>query len=1095
MGLRARTLDERLAALDEGPEGAGAALPGLDPGRPDALALWARAFSRGDREALRRRLAWDGLTEERVRLALGRPDGAGGSSPPRWAVDLANAFARFPLDPDEAAGRTPIAEFETAAGASPPPFAELWVPLVRAARARLERSSPGWTGLVQPTARRQRERHLLERLAAYAAMSAYQRFERFRERETGSVAPPPDPEARNGDRLYRVFVADMHGGQLARFLVDFPVLARHLQLLADTWVEATAELLERLALDLPAIRDTMGLEGPPGRVREVTSGLSDRHHRGRQVVGLTFESGLRLVYKPRPVAVEQAFADLVEWIGRCGLASPPATPRCVARPGHAWVEHVANVECASPEAVGRHYRQAGALLCLAWLLGGSDLHVENVIAGPDGPVLVDLETLLQPRLADASGNGTPRPAMARAADRVKASALATGLVGFFQLDPDGRVVDIGGFSGRGGYLVTSAARCFRHPNRDGMHLDSEPVHARPEQNLPLLDGRPVTPHERSDDVLEGFEDAYQVLVAHRSALVASGGPLDRFAGTRSRVVVRPSNRYALLQYVLAGPTYQRGGLARSLMIDALNSGARSASSRPTLWPLAAEERQALERLDIPYVSIPVDQTGLVAADGEVISGHFDRSGLQCARDRLARMSAGDLRDQLELLRSALAPTRAPGHVSVHERVAATGEAAAEPVLPPPLPAHLLEATAFALADEISERAIRGDDGSATWIAPSFLRREGRDDHGAPYYLYGGAVGVALFLAAASKARPQGGYAELCRSACHPLEAILASRDLDLLLANEGPGACNGLGGIVYALVWIGELLGEPRFLDLAARVAAQITPQRVDADERLDVEGGVAGAILGLLALHRRLPEAWVLDRATACGLHLLARQRPAATGGAAWAGPGGAMLAGFAHGAAGISSALARLHRATDRPELRTAAFEGVTYERGIFSPERGNWPVLERGRSGELERVWMTAWCHGAPGIALARATALHVADDADTRAEIETALSSTLAAGVGGPDHLCCGTLGRVDVVLTCGRILGRDGLVGHAVGQAALVVQRSTERGGFGVNRPGNDNEQFDPGFFRGMSGIAYELLRLARPSELPSVLAFEAPGGA
>jgi len=1094
MGLRARTLDERLTALDERPVGSGATLPTLGPGRPDPLALWARAFSRGDRESLRRRLAWDGLTEEQVRLALIRPASIRGASAPRWAVDLAEACSRFPLGPDERTGRAAIPELATAVGTSPPPFADLWVPLVRFGRSHLEASTPAWTDLLEPAARQQRERHLLERLCAYAAMATYQRFEQFRESVSGSAAPPSDPDARDRDRVYRAFVVAMFAGGLRQLLVDHPVLARHLQLLTDTWVETTAELLDRLALDLSALQTELGLEAPPGRVCEVTSGLSDRHHRGRQVVTLTFESGLRVVYKPRPAELEQAFADLLKWLGRRGLVTPPTAPRCVAGPGYAWVEHVSHVECLSPEAVARHHRQAGALLCLAWLFGASDLHVENVIAGPNGPVLVDLETLLQPHLAEAPGDGSPRPAMARAADRVKASALSTGLVGFFHLDPNGRVVDIGGFTGRGGHLVASAARCFRHPNRDGMHLDSEPVHARAEHNLPILDGRPVTPDEHRDDLLEGFGDTYRVLLDNRDALLAPGGPVDRLAGARTRVVVRPSNRYAVLQYVLASPAYQRDGLARSLMIDALNGSARSSPSRPTLWPLAAEERHALEQLDIPHVSIPVDRTELVAANGEVLRGHFDRSGLQCARDRLTSMGDDDLRNQLELLRSALAPPPSSGLVSTHERETATGVGGAETALPPPLPAHLLEATAFALADEISERAIRGEDGSATWIAPSFLRREGREDHGVPYYLYGGAAGVALFLAAAARLRPEAGYADLCRAACQPLDGILASRDLDLLLANEGPGACNGLGGIVYALVWIGELLDDPRYLELSTQVAAQITQRRIDADERLDVEGGTAGALLGLLALHRRAPESWILDRAVACGHHLLARQRPAACGGSAWAAPQSPMLAGFAHGAAGIASALARLHRVTGRPELRTAALEGVAFERGLFSAERGNWPVLEAGPSGEVEKVWMTAWCHGAPGVALARAMAMDVFDDADTRAELEIAVQTTLAAGHGGPDHLCCGTLGRVDVVLTCGRILGRDDLGSRAVGQAAIVVQRSTERGGFSVNRPGREGTGFEPGFFRGLSGIGYELLRLARPAELPSVLAFQAPGG-
>ncbi|MEQ8538204.1 MAG: lanthionine synthetase LanC family protein [Coleofasciculus sp. D1-CHI-01] len=60
------------------------------------------------------------------------------------------------------------------------------------------------------------------------------------------------------------------------------------------------------------------------------------------------------------------------------------------------------------------------------------------------------------------------------------------------------------------------------------------------------------------------------------------------------------------------------------------------------------------------------------------------------------------------------------------------------------------------------------------------------------------------------------------------------------------------------------------------------------------------------------------------------------------------------------------------------------MAYERSLFSPGVGNWPDLREFettvRSGNPGRVnYMTAWCHGATGIGLARLRSMpHLEDN---------------------------------------------------------------------------------------------------------------------
>jgi lantibiotic modifying enzyme len=188
--------------------------------------------------------------------------------------------------------------------------------------------------------------------------------------------------------------------------------------------------------------------------------------------------------------------------------------------------------------------------------------------------------------------------------------------------------------------------------------------------------------------------------------------------------------------------------------------------------------------------------------------------------------------------------------------------------------------------------------------------------------------------------------------------------------------------------------------------------------------------------------------------------------------------LTGFSHGAAGISWALLRLFELSGDERFLSTALQGIEYERSQFSAKQRNWLDL---RAADHDGACMTAWCHGAPGIGLSRLLSLASIDGAETRSEIDTALETTLESGFGGNHCLCHGALGNIDVLLEAG--------LRTAAYQAAGTVLESIERNGWLC---GNPVEIESPGLMTGLAGIGYELLRLAEPERVPSVLALEIP---
>lgn len=386
--------------------------------------------------------------------------------------------------------------------------------------------------------------------------------------------------------------------------------------------------------------------------------------------------------------------------------------------------------------------------------------------------------------------------------------------------------------------------------------------------------------------------------------------------------------------------------------------------------------------------------------------------------------------------------------------------------------------AMAIATNLQKWAIRFPDGSANWITLGYsAQAQGCQFQPMGYDLYNGCIGVALFLAALEKVIGNAGFRDLTLAVLLPLRKLLRNSQSNQELAKKiGIGGAIGLGSLIYALVRISQFLNEPDLLQDAKQAGSLLTPEIIFADQHLDIIAGTAGAILGLLALEVTA-DADILELAMAGGNHLLNNRVKSETGYRAWQTLDGKILTGFSHGAAGIAYALLRLYETTDEVKFLEAATEAITYECSVFSPAAGNWPDLR-----SPQPSFMTNWCHGAPGIGLARLGSLAILDTSEIQQEIETALTTTQQFGLSEVDHLCCGNFGRIDFLLVAACQLLRPRLLDEARKKAALVISRA--------EKPDSFRGVYDPSFFRGIAGIGYELLRLAEPNLLPSVLLWE-----
>lgn len=986
------------------------------------LTPWSRAFSRGDYPALGRRLDWDGWEPSQAASAFA-PCSTACERAPAWVDGLERYVETARIVAEEIAADP---EGHRRSAALEVPFADLWEPWLRVAAS-------GLTAIVEAElgteARAGLASQLVAEIARLSELAAQELFER-----------------RRGDSpiegCYRRFILDCLDDPLGQLYSEFPVLARRSAETARQWHASVRELASRLAADREAIAETFAGGRPAGRVVAVGKGLSDRHDDGRQVRVLTFASGLRLVYKPREVDLEWAFGEWLEQLRRRGLALAPHAPRILRRSGWGWVELVGQEALASAEQAADYHRRAGALVAVADALRGRDLHVENVVATREGPVVIDAEMLLQPELVRFT---TTAESETPAGTCLDSSLLTLAVEG----EPER---DLAGLRPTPQRLGSGSLRRWRQLGGDDQRVEAGEPPAALRENAAWLGETLIFPESHRREIVEGYEHTYRFLLEHRDEMLAEDGPLRLFEGTRTRLVLRRTQEYSTVLELMTRPRNQRSGLAPGLLCEALLAPLAGSLERPPLWPLVAAERTALCRGDVPRFTVPVGSVAVPSTEGG-IEGHLAVSGLDAVRARIAALSEADLSRQLDLLDRALTPT--PPLLWWGGRPSLSGI---------DLAAELLAAAS----------------------APG-----GRTDG---WTLERGPLGLALLGAAA--ARLPGGE-RLAGAVGKRLETF--RRELEPLSGDGwlryGLGGFSGLGSLLYGLGWLGLLLEERWPIELGLRAARALAPEVIAADRRFDVEGGAAGALLGLLTLYDLTGEPSVLACARGCGRHLVAHQRPC-TAGAAWSGPSGLALAGFAHGAAGIARALAALARVSQTPELEPAIHAALAYERSLYDPLRRNWPILARAavrRDGETQhretKGWSIAWCHGAPGIALSR---LYLSPEIATP-ELEPALTTTTAEKVGTLDHLCCGTLGRSSVLLTAAFRSGERRWAEAARELAAGVLERAQRRGWFCLDRKLPGRGPLDLDFLKGLSGVAWQLLRLEAGAELPDVLALESPG--
>jgi type 2 lantibiotic biosynthesis protein LanM len=833
---------------------------------------------------------------------------------------------------------------------------------------------------------------------------------------------------------------------LATFWLEYPSLARQCSSILIQGIEIAKEFASRLAEDWTTLNTVFSADGRIGEIESIDSDYGDYHSNGRSVSLVTFSTGIKIMYKPRPILVELHFQRILSWLNDRGATPAFRVLKLLARRDYGWAEFVEPAECLSQQELVRFYRRQGANAVLLRTLACTDIHFENVIASGEHPVLVDVETLLHPRVPTRPISD---PDIASADEVLRGSVLSTGLLPVAVESAQFADLDMSGLA-----HVTPESHVIKgltpiDRGTDAMRFIVTTLESKPGKNVPTMSGRVATFKKYSHEILRGFLDMYDLLLDLKEELLESEGPLRPFPAEQARAILRRSQEYSAVLEAVSHPDMLRDALERDFVFDRLW---RISKNYPYMVAAVSEECRQLRQHDIPRFEAVPESRALLAGGREICASFFSASGMTEARERIASMGTADRAKQRWFLHMATTGVPVRSATAAEDRL---------PAIHTRDPFDLGLSLAIQVREHLEHLSI--GDAKASWIHAT--ERDGRLSYGpCGIGFYHGLSGIFLFLGQLAMVGSDSRSGELSQGVLSRIE-----KGLDKYQPDQ-PSGLSGVGGIVYALASMARAWNSSALLSRAVALVERFNDFPTSRFEFLD---GLAGWVGVLVRLHQARPSAKLAAMVRVHSQNIVDRVVDATEGarhlersiGAERADNAFLLRPGFAHGTAGIAWALNRAYTLTGDEECLASAQT-----------------LLNLGDGNPRDTSEMS-WCNGAIGLAIARhSCGLNVAE----RHELSERIGRSLQTCGMADYSLCHGLLGFSDLFVSDGPAVDSLESTASMLTQPILQELWTASQSRYSSLADCADGV----GLMAGLAGVGYGLLRIVAPSDVPSILRLE-----
>ena len=832
------------------------------------------------------------------------------------------------------------------------------------------------------------------------------------------------------------------GENVYSLLKEFPELARLLFMEIQYNYELAVEILEHLQKDRSQIIKTF-CNGKAFENICAVRFMGDAHKRGRKAARVELDNGIILYYKPYNLQNSERYQEIYAYLCKqAGISC--IEQRYLLRNTYGWERHIEWQCCHTEEEIQRYFFRMGIHLMLGYTLGITDLHGENVIAHGEYPVIIDLETcpgyIIQ----------TEESSVRRKTETLLAkSVLHTGILPVLTWDSGKEAVILSAVN-TGKIVTPFRVPAVKKAETSEMYIDYEPVEFEINGNTLKINDKIVNAYEYAENLEQGFRFAYEKVLTDKMITEMLG----TFYDTGARVILRHTQQYDMYRFLSWHPDYVDERMKREQILAVIHRKGETKTQKK----IHDYEIQDLLENDIPYFRAEGRDRCIYTGDGKRVNDYFLISPYETWKIHMKDLGKKDCRHQCDLIWLSMTMQRKNRNSSSK---ICSGFVQKEQVV-----RHIKNIITW-----IVDTAVVAEDG-AGWIGLQFFENGLWKMVPVGMYLYEGISGIALLLGEYLKYFQDEKAKDIFNLAVKRLCVYTQELETGLVKSGIRTGIVDGECSIVYTFMILYEITGEKKYLHYAEKHFTVIK-KYFSQDANYDLLSGNAGAAIAALKLYQikkecaepaeqYLTEAVEIERKlwdcrqdmeNGCGWTIFNVKKP---------------LAGMAHGNSGFLMLYTALYQTTGNKEYLKKINLLCEYENSLYSEEKENWLDL---RAPEDEKKVMNAWCHGAPGVLLARLQIEKIKEYQGIEEDVKRASYSLFYGKEDGKICICHGLAGRLLIMkkyLEQHKQSEFREIYNQKVQELILMLEQKDDL---------NVSETRNPAFMNGISGVAYALLKI------------------
>lgn len=812
------------------------------------------------------------------------------------------------------------------------------------------------------------------------------------------------------------------------------------------------------------------------KVVNIHTDISDSHKRGNTVCILDLDNGIKVVYKPRSLKVEDSYQRFLKYVSK-GCKYDMGYFKVVDCGEYGWEEFISYKTCSRKDEIERYYYRFGVLIFCNYILNTNDLHEENLIASGEYPIIIDAETILDNKRKRSFNTSTET-----INDILHESVLYSGLLPHYRFANMGKGIDMSAINGKEGEEYPIKIPHVVDLCTSNMRFIYENPVTHNNKNLVMLNEESINSSKFIDSIDTGFRDAYSYILKNKEETLKF---IEIFEDLNVRHLVQDTQRYSMLIHTSVHPDFMQNGLNRQLLLCSILDKVQDVQGSVEVAKIEIED---MLHMDIPYFYLNTSSKSLYGFGRKEVENYFSTTSMDHLIEKIRSLNLNDMERQSMFTKIILTDVN---NFHVDEKELEFRQIGNIDSIYHPLKA------AEKLAENLMQSAVFNDKkDDVNWIGVTLIGDEENcawDIRPLGTYLYEGLSGIAIFFNALQKLNPKDIYQNVCNGLMRALFNYTDDMcDRTIGLENESSGAFAGEASLVYTYQVLYKITNNKEYLKYAEKHSA-IIEKAILLDRNFDIIYGNAGSVIVSLNMYELTKNYKYLDMAKKAGFFLVNGQEKYGESQGGWNGEERkCALAGFSHGASGVILALVKLWKATKDITFLNSAINGLDFENKLFVKDQGNWKD-ERFYSGEKtsdKGIYPVAWCHGAAGILLSRVKIYDMLPENAKKKvlpDIEVAKETIMLQGIMGNNCLCHGNLGNTEILFEYLSLFD-DKKIDSFSKELRKNVSQNICNGKFDCDNAYLYGYKLQ-GFMTGLAGVGYSLLRDI-DAELPCILALD-----